>query len=47
MDGAEKPRALIALDLKFIIGCDCEWKFDDEEPAAAQPEQLRVRNTFP
>ena len=35
-DDAENARVLFALELRFMVGCDCEWKFpDDGAPAAA------------
>jgi hypothetical protein len=38
-DAAASLRKLVALDIKFMVGCDCEWNFDDDGgspgPAAA------------
>jgi hypothetical protein len=35
LNDAVALRALIALDLKFMVGCDGYWMFDDDETAAA------------
>ncbi len=41
LEDADNLRKFVALDLKFIIGCDCIWNFNDndmqEARAAAQP----------
>ena len=36
-EAAESLRQLLATDIKFMIGCDHEWDFsDDDEPAPAR-----------
>jgi hypothetical protein len=43
LDDAVALRALIALDLRFMVGCDCDWTFDDDEaPAAAGAAQIEI-----
>lgn len=38
-DAAQSLRKLVALDIKFMVGCDCEWIFDDDGgPGTAAPE---------
>ena len=37
-DAAENLRALVGLDIRFMVGCDEVWKFSDDDdagPAAA------------
>ena len=39
-DAAEKLRAVVGMDLKFMIGCDQQWEFSDDDapaPGAADP----------
>jgi hypothetical protein len=33
VEDAEKSRALIALDLRFTVGCNCEWTPYDGDAA--------------
>ncbi len=42
MEAAESLRKLVALDIKFMVGCDEEWNFDDaaDADAAAAPGPL-------
>ncbi len=43
LDDAVALRALIALELQFMVGCDCYWTFDDDEaPAAAGAAQIEI-----
>ena len=37
LDAAENLRALVGLDLKFMVGCDEVWEFSDDEDAGAGP----------
>ena len=37
---AENLRALVGLDLKFMVGCDEVWEFSDNEDAGAGPARL-------
>ncbi len=38
-EAAESLRQLLATDIKFMIGCDHEWNFsEDDEPAPARME---------
>jgi hypothetical protein len=30
-DAAQSLRKLVALDIKLMVGCDCEWNFDDDD----------------
>ncbi len=34
---AENVRALFALELKFMVGCDCKWTFPDDDAPPAAP----------
>ncbi len=38
-EAAESLRAVVGMDIKFMVGCDQAWVFpdDDEGPAAAGP----------
>ena len=42
-DDAENARALFALELRYMIGCDCEWTFPDDP----SPSDTVVRNALP
>ncbi len=33
-EAAESLRHLLATDIKFMIGCDHEWDFSDDEPTS-------------
>jgi hypothetical protein len=34
---AENVRALFALELKFMVGCDCKWTFPEHDAPTAAP----------
>jgi hypothetical protein len=36
-DAAEALRKLVALDIKFMIGCDCEWEYEDDAGSSPGP----------
>ncbi len=46
LDDTVALRALIALNLKFMVGCDCNWTFDDSE-APTPPAADADRNVLP
>jgi hypothetical protein len=38
LEAAEKMRAVVGMDIKFMVGCDKAWTFpDDDHPNAASP----------
>jgi hypothetical protein len=38
LEAAEKLRAVVGMDIKFMVGCDMAWTFpDDDQPNAACP----------
>ena len=40
-EDADVLRQLVAMDLRFMIGCDCEWNFPEDPEPAANPGALR------
>ncbi len=36
-DAAQQLRKLVELDTKFMVGCDCEWIFDEDDGSGPGP----------